>query len=96
MCLEFNKDLSDLVKKMSVNHDEFSPEKHDGVQTCLKEIIKMQDEHQIITTNKPMKPSGLDDQQFNLDFDLRIDEIQKHVTELQEYLFNRKVDKKVI
>ena len=43
-----------------------------------------------------MKPSGLDDQQFNLDFDLRIEEIQKHVTELQEYLFNRKVDKKVI
>ena len=61
MCLEFNKDLSDLVKKMSINHDDYSPDKNEGIQMCLLEIIKMQDEHQIIATNKPMKPSGLND-----------------------------------
>lgn len=61
MCLEFNKDLSDLVQRMSLNQDEIAPEKNEGVQLCLKEILKMQDDHQIIATNKPIKPAGLDD-----------------------------------
>ena len=96
MCLEFNKDLSDLVQRMSLNQDEIAPEKNEGVQLCLKEILKMQDDHQIIATNKPIKSLGLDDQQFDLNFDLKIDEIQKYIQECQEFLYNRKVEKKVV
>lgn len=69
-CLEFNRDLLDLVQSLSLDST-FTQEKQQGVLHVLSEISKLQDQHKIFTTDK------------ELNFEIKVEDLEAFIEETQ-------------
>lgn len=94
-CLEFNKDLYDTIQRLTLDHDEKSQDFEQGVCFAVKTIKQLQAQHNIF--NSQLRAGvGPNQVGLELNFDVRIDELETFVQETQEFIKRGHIEKKTI
>lgn len=94
-CLEFNKDLYDTIQALTLDHEEKSQDFEQGVCFAVKTIKQLQTQHNIFSS-RLRAGDGPNQVGLELNFDVRIDELETFVQETQEFIKRGHIQKKTI